>query len=312
VKYLLFLAIPLASAQSVSTTYSADINGNRVAGPTVISTDNQHTQITQSINGRKVPMEQTDEKVLSQSASGRVVEKITKRFDPQGNLAATERNVTEEEKLADGMRSHSTIYRGDPNSQMHEAERRTVESHTQGSGQTTQSEVARPDLTGAFQVVEKKSLVSETAGNATHTDQTTYRRSENGGFYPAVRDVSDSTQSGQQVVTKAAHYEPRDTSQLKLTAQTETTTVKRPDGSSVSEVSLYGTGVDNGRAPDNQTAPHLREKQTIQQIPGPGGSLTEIVTAQRPSISDPSRLGPTTKISETICTGKCSSAGFMH
>jgi hypothetical protein len=301
-------AATLAFSQSATTSYSTDINGNRVAGPSTVSIDGQHTQIIQSINGHKVPMEQTDEKILSQTPNGRVVEKITKRFDPQGNLAETNRTVTEEEKLSDGSRSHSTLYRGDINGQFHEAERVTVESHTQGSTQNTQTELVRPDLSGSFQVMEKKSQVTETANKNVHTDETTYRRGQDGGFYPAVRDISDTTQSGQQMVTKAAHYENGGASQLQLRAQTETTTVKRPDGTTVSEVSLYGINGDDGRARENGAAPHLREKQTVELIPGPGGSMTQVVTAQRPSISDPERMGPVTKISETVCTGKCSGA----
>jgi hypothetical protein len=312
VKYILFLASTLAFGQSVATSYSTDLNGNRVANATVVSTATQQTRIVQSINGRKVPMEQSEERVISEGPGGRVVEKITKRFDPTGTIASTERTVTEEEKLPDGLRSRSTTYRTDINGQVHEAERRSTEAHKQGSSESTQSEVARPDVNGSFQPVEKRSSVSETVNNTTHTDQTVYRPSGNGGFYPAVREVSDTTQSGSQVIQKSARYEPRDSQQLQLTAQTVSTTVKRPDGSSVAEVSLYGAGGGDGRVRDNESGLHLREQQTIEQIAGGGGSVTEIVTARRPSVSDPSRMGPPTTISETICTGKCSGYGFMH
>ena len=307
-KYFLFLAATLAFGQSVVTTYSTDVNGNRVAGSSMVSNDGQHTQITRSINGRQVPAEQTTERVISESPAGRVVEKITKRFDQNGQIASTDRTVTEEQKLSNGSVTRSTVYHGDVNGEMHEAERRTVEVHAQGSTVNTQTEIARPDLSGSFQTAEKRSSSSETANNTTHTDDTVYRRSENGGFYPAVRDVSDTTKSGSQVVEKSAHYEQRDNQQLQLMGQTVSTTVKQPNGSSVSEVSLYGANSEDGRAHDNQTGLHLREQQTVERIPGPGGSVTEIVTARRPTISDPGRLGPSTKISETVCTGKCAGA----
>jgi hypothetical protein len=308
VKYFLFLAATLAFGQSVVTTYSTDVNGNRVAGSSMVSNDGQHTQITRSINGRQVPAEQTTERVISESPAGRVVEKITKRFDQNGQIASTDRTVTEEQKLSNGSVTRSTVYHGDVNGEMHEAERRTVEVHAQGSTVNTQTEIARPDLSGSFQTAEKRSSSSETANNTTHTDDTVYRRSENGGFYPAVRDVSYTTKSGSQVVEKSAHYEQRDNQQLQLMGQTVSTTVKQPNGSSVSEVSLYGANSEDGRAHDNQTGLHLREQQTVERIPGPGGSVTEIVTARRPTISDPGRLGPSTKISETVCTGKCAGA----
>lgn len=314
-KYFLFLAGALAFGQSPAfgqstvTTYSTDLNGNRVAGSSIVSNDGEQTRIMRSINGRQVPAEQTEERVISESPTGRVVEKITRHFDQNGTLASTDRTVTEEQKLPNGSVTHSTTYRSDVNGQMHQAERRTVEVHAQGSSVSTQTEIERPDLSGSFQTAEKRSSTSETANNTTHTDDTVYRRSENGSFYPAVRDVSDTTKNGSQVVEKSAHYEQRDNQQLQLMGQTVSTTVKQPDGSSVSEVSLYGASPGDGRAHDNETGLHLREQQTVEHIPGPGGSVTEIVTARRPTISDPGRLGPSTKISETVCTGKCSGTG---
>ncbi len=304
-KYFLFLAATLAFGQSVATTYSTDVNGNRVAGSSIVSTDGQHTQITRSINGRQVPAEQTQERVISEGPNGRVVEKITKRFDQNGTLASTDRTVTEEQKLPNGSVTRSTIYRGDVNGEMHEAERKTVEVHTQGSTVNTQTEIARPDLSGSFQTAEKRLSTSETAGNATHTDETVYRRSENGSLYPAVRDVSDTTRNGPQVVEKSAHYEQRDNQQLQLMGQTVSTTVSQPNGGSVSEVNLYSVNSEDGRAHDNQSGLHLKEQQTVERIPGPGGSVTEVVTARRPTVSDPERLGPARTISETVCTGKC-------
>lgn len=311
-KYFLFVASALAFGQSpafgqsVVTSYSTDLNGNRVAGPSSVSTDGEHTRITQSINGRQVPAEQTEERVISESPTGRVVEKITKHFDPNGAVGSTERTVTEEQKLPNGSVAHSTTYRSDVNGQMHQAERRTVEVHTQGSSVSTQTEIARPDLSGSFQTAEERSSTSETANNTTHTDETVYRRSENGSFRPAVRDVSDTTRNGPQVVETSAHYEQRDNQQLQLMGQTVSTTEKQPGGSSVSEVNLYSVNAEDGRAHDNQSGLHLKEQQTVEHIPGPGGSVTEIVTARRPTTSDPGRLGPSTKISETVCTGKCS------
>ncbi len=302
-----FVSTVVALAQSVSTSYSTDLNGNRVAGPTTIATDGQKTQITRSINGRQVPMEQTEERVIRETPSGKVIEKITKKFDPSGALASTERTVTEEEKLYDGVRQHATTYRSDVNGRMQEAERKTMESHKQGSAENTQSEVARPDMNGSFQTVEKRTLVTQAAGaGGSQKDETVFRRSENGSFYTAARDVTDITQSGAQTVQKSAHYEPGgDSQQLRLTLQTVSTSVKRPDGSEVAEVNLYGLSAGDGRARDRESALHLREQQTVQKIAGPGGSVTEIVTARRPTISDPGRMGPEVKISEVVCTGKC-------
>lgn len=294
-----------ASAQSVTTNYSTDLNGNRVAASTVVSGNGQKTEIMQSINGRKVPREQSEERVIREGPNGRVVETITKKYDQTGNLASTERTVTEEEKLSDGMRSRAVTYRSDINGNMQEAERKTFESHKQGSNSNSQSEIARPDLNGGFQTIEKRSVAIETSGNGTHADETVYRRSQDGSFIPAVRNISDISSSGSQTVEKSAHYEPRDSQALQLTAQTVTNTTKKADGSTSTEVNLYATSAEDGRVRDRQTAPQLKEQQTIERIAGPGGSVTEVVSVRRPSPGEPSRLGPARTISETVCTGKC-------
>ena len=307
-KVFLFLAGSLA-AQSVTNSYSTDINGRRVENPSVVSSDGDHTQITQSVNGRQVPMEQSQDRVLSESPTGRLVERVIKRFDPNGQLAAVQRVVTQEEKVAGGLDTRTTVYYGNVEGQLHEVERRTVETRSQGQNTSSRTEVARPSVNGSFETVEKQTVVAETTGDSTnavtHSDQTVYRRSENGGFYPAVRDVSEITKNGSQVTEKSAHYEPRATPALTLIGQSVITTGKRADGSSSSQVELYGITGGDGRVRDNETAPHLREIQTIERTVGPGGSVTETVTAQRPTISDPSRLGPSTVLSETVCTGKC-------
>ncbi len=262
-------------------------------------------------------MEQTDDKVVSENSSGRTIERTVKHFDPNGQLAGTDRVVIQEEKLSDGMRTRTSVFRSDINGQQREIERKSVEEHRQGSAQAgssnTQTQVERPGPSGSFQVVEKVSQVSETSGGGTHSDSTVYRPDGNGGFSAAVRDISETKKNGSQESTTSAHYEPRDSQQLQLVAQTVSTLTKRADGSSVAEISMYGKTGGDGRAHDNEAAPHLREVQTVQEIPGPGGSITQIVTAQRPSMSDPNRLGPSTRISETVCTGVCKSGtGFMH
>lgn len=309
-KYSLLFFVSAASiaafAQSTTTTYSAGLNGERVASNSIVDNNaGKKTEISQSINGRKVPLEQTEERVISQNSSGRTVETITKKFDPNGVLASTEKTVTQEEKLSDGLRARSTIYHSDVNGGMREVERKNVESHTQGPSSNTQVEIARPDPTGSFQTVEKRSSVTQTSGSGSNTDETVYRRSQDGSFYQAVRDISETTQSGGQTVKKSAHYEPADSQQLQLTAQTVTSTSKRADGSTVSDVSYYGTSAGDGRVRDRQAAPQLREQQRVERIARGDGSVTEIVTAQRPTVADPSRLGPSMKISETTCIGMC-------
>ena len=64
--------------------------------------EGQRSQITRDINGRTVPVESTEERVLSDSGSSRVIERIIKRYDANGNPGPPERVRIEETKEPDG------------------------------------------------------------------------------------------------------------------------------------------------------------------------------------------------------------------
>lgn len=303
-KYYVFMLAALAGAQSVTTNYTTDLNGNRVADGSRVSSDSTTTLTTQSINGTRVPMEQTEVRVLSKSATGQVTETIHKRFDQNGNLVETDRVVTDQQKQPSGETLHVTTYRSDINGAMQEAERKTVASTTKGSVTDTRTTVARPTMNG-FETVEKSSQVTETSDGRTHSDQTIYRRSDNGTFDPQFRTVTDTTQSDGKTVEKTQQYEPvGSVSQMQLTRQTVETTTTHPDGSSVSRLDYYGSSVP-GLVSEPGTPQQLYEQDTIVRTPGAGGSVTETLTARRASLSNPKQLGPPVPVSETVCTGNC-------
>jgi hypothetical protein len=306
VKYYVFLAAAaLAAAQSASSSYSTDVNGNPVQGPSVVSNDGKHTETSRSINGRTVPLEQTDERVLSQTATSRVTEKIIRKFDATGQLISTERVLTEEQKHPSGSVVNTTTFRSDINGAMQQDEHKTVETNTHGPSTDINTVIERPTLNG-FETVEKRAAVSETSNNVTHTDETVYRAAQSGGFFPAVRKVTDITQNGTQTVEKTAQYEPiANVSGLQLTRQTVSTTTTRPDGSSVDDVNYFGPAVP-GNVRDPNAAQQLYEQDVIERKPGAGGTTVESLTARRASMADPTHLGPAIKVSETVCTGKCS------
>ncbi len=133
-----------------------------------------------------------------------------------------------------------------------------------------------------------------------------YRRSENGDFYPAQREVKEETKAGDRTVEKTALYQARGSAELQLSRQAVSTTTKHPDGSEVAEVDLYGDSVP-GTVHSSGASQQLYEQQIIQRKKGPGGEVIETLSVRRPSISDPQHLGDPQKISETVCTGKCTS-----
>jgi hypothetical protein len=294
----------MALAQSVSTTYGTDVNGNRTPGTSIVSSDGDHTQLMQSVNGRTIPLEQTDEKVLSKDANGTVTEKIVRKYDRNGQLSSTQRIVIDERKVADGFTQLSTTYSSDLNGGMRETERKTVESHTQGGATNTQTLIERPTINGAIQPVEKRSTVTETGKDTSKQDETIYRMSPNGEFYPAVREIKDQSKNGDQTVVKSALYEPIGSSDMSLSRQSVSTTSKAADGSEITEVNYYAPAAP-GIARESGASPQLYEQDTVTRSKAADGSIVETTSARRSSVSEPGRLGTPQKISETICTGKC-------
>jgi hypothetical protein len=294
-----------ATAQSSASSSSTDINGNRLPGVSTVSGDHQITEVSQSINGSRVPLEQSSSKVLSEDSNGKVVETILRKYNQTGQLVSTERVVTEEQKRGSDTTTRTTTYRSDINGNMSQAERKVVESATQGGVTNTQTVIERPSVNGSMQAVEKRSLVSQAAGeNNIHSDETVYRLSGNGGYYPALREITDTAKEGNQTTAKTQHYEQISGSELQLTRQSVSTVTKRPDGSEVEQVNLYGNAVP-GNVRENGSPLQLFEQQIIDREKGPGDTVVQTLSVRRPTMSNPNTLGPVQRISETTCKGNC-------
>lgn len=293
----------VALAQSSTSTYITDINGHREDASTVDSSDHTHTDLWQSINGRQVPLQQVEERVISESGGTKVTERIVKKFSPGGDLASTERTVTEEQKTSQGSTVHETVFRSDVNGRMSEAERRT--SQTLGSGANTTSEIsiARPNLDGTMQTVEKRSLVSTGTDSDKKSTETVYRLGPNGGLVEAIQQVTASTKQGDRTTNSSSYYEPGMNGTMELKRQSVATTIKGPGGDTT-EVNLYARTVP-GVVVENSGAQALTEQQVIERRKNPDGSVVETLSVRRPTINDPKQLGPAQRISETVCSGKC-------
>ncbi len=294
-----------AWAQSASTTYLRDLNGNRVPGQSFSSTDGEHTERFQSINGRQVPLEDTVERVIREDANGKTTERIVRKFDRDGKLSSTERIVTEESKQPGGVSSvRSTTYRSDLNGAMREAERQTTETRVQGSQTTTNTTIDRPTLNGSFQTVEKRSELTEGAADHQSGTESVYRRDPSGGFQEALRYVTTTSKSGDTTSETRADYEPGINGQLQLASQSDSITTKRPDGTEVTQTNLFAQTVA-GRLQEASAPMRVKEQEIIERRTNPDGSVVETFSVRRPSISDPNRLGDLQKLSETVCKGKC-------
>ena len=298
-----------AQQSNISSTKSVDINGNPVAdGPTISQTksanESQTTVTTQSIDGGTVPLERVEERILRNDASGKVTERIVRQYDPQGNALPPVRKTIEEQKRPDGTTTiQSTTYATDINGNSQITERSVTETRNTGAGETSETTVQRPTSNG-LETVEKQSQVVSKLGKNFQAESTTYRRDGNGGFYPAVRQTTEHTVQGAEVSENRAEYERGANGELQLHGQTVTKTVTRPDGLKDAVVDVYSRDVP-GIVSGNESGLKLQERQVIESTPGPGNTVVQTVSVQRPTVSDPGKLGPARPLSQTVCKGDC-------
>jgi hypothetical protein len=300
----------MAQQSSVSTASSVDVNGNVIAdGPTISqskSANGSQTLVTtQSINGRTVPMEQVEERILRNDSSGKLTERIIHRYDPQGNPLPAARETIEEQKRPDGSSTtQSTTYRTDINGSMQMVEKSVTDTQKNGSGETSETVIQRPTLNG-FATVEKQSNVVSKQGNDFQAESITYRSDGNGGFYPAVRQTTEHKVQGSEITDNSAEYEKGpNNGELQLHGQTVSKTVTRPDGSKDAVVEIYSRNVP-GTVSGNESGLKLQEEQMIESKPGPGNTMVQTLSVRRPTIADPGTLGPPRQLSQTVCKGDC-------
>lgn len=306
--YLILCAGPFAAsvaAQSTSFLLTPDLNGRNVESAAFVAKDGDRTELTQSINGRQVPLEKTDTHVLSEGPNGKTTEIIVRRYDGAGLLASTERTVTEEEKTSNGSVIHATIYRSDLNGTFQEAERRTIESQTQGNTTTSDVAISRAGLNGSFVLAEKRNIVTVTNKDAGSVQATEVieRPTTNGDFAEAAREVREQTKAGDKVTSNTVNYELDYTGKMNLILQQVETTSKSPDGSVVTERNTFAPSM-YGVARSGDGGPKLREQEVIVRREN-NGVVTEKTTVSRPTLQDQNRLGPSSPASELVCTGKC-------
>lgn len=295
----------LAIAQSNTTLLTPDLNGQRVEAAAYTAKDGDHTELTQSINGRQVPLQKTEMRVLSDGPTGRTTEAVVRKYDATGQLASTERTVYQEQKRPNGSVIHATIYRSDANGALQEGERRTIETQTQGAATTTDITISRVGLSGSFEVAEKRNTVTSTEANTVRETEVVQRPAQSGQFVEAAREVREQTKAGDKLTATTASYEPDFTGKMSLIRQQVATSAKAPDGSTVTELNLYAPSA-YGIARDERATAKLKEQEVVVRREK-NGVVTETTTVSRPLLADPTRLGASTAVSEVVCTGKCES-----
>jgi hypothetical protein len=294
----LLLAGLAAAQDSRSNTYVYDVNGNRVLFLERAAGDNSSSEKVQSVNGRSVPLEKVEEKVLEKDSTRMVLERTIKRYDPNGNPLPPERIRVETTMRSDGgAETRTSIYRGDLNGNLKLSERSVSDTSSAGGVTENQVRVERPTVNGSFEVVEKKVGQSRDSGDKREQDVTVYQRDDNGRFIPVSRQITKSTKDGPTVVDE---YQSAATGEMQLSREVVTKVVKGATGDK-QEVSIYGLEAP-GRPAGGSLK--LREQHLIETRPTPEGAV-QTFSVRRPSLSSDKELGQYQRVSETVCKGKC-------
>jgi len=293
------LVLLAAQAQdSRSTVYNYDINGRRVPVADLVKGDTSSSERIESVDGRRIPTEKVEERVLEKDGSRAVIERVIRRYDQNGHPLPAEKIRLETVTRSDGSsETTTTVYRGDLNGNLAVTERSVSESREAGGVQQTETRIERPTLNGSFEMVERQVGEARKSASTTEQDVTTYRRDANGRLVETARKVTHEVENGPATTEE---YETATTGRLQLSRQTVARTVKSGD-TERKEVYIYGPAAP-GRPVEGPL--QLREEQVIEVRKTAQGAV-ESFSVRRPSLNSTKELGPLEKISETVCTGKC-------
>ncbi len=254
-------------------------------------------------NGRKAllpsPEEKRERKVVEEGPNGRVSEELVERRDVNGNKLPAEKVKIVERKGESGETIvESTTYRTDLNGKMTVAERQIETTRKQGDKTFASTVIEQPTVNGGFAEVEKTASQVVTSGEKTVTNRSTYVRDASGRFVEAVREQSERSPDGKGVKEVTQEYRNAPTGKMELTGQRIKMDQKNADGTSTSEITVYGVAAP-GRTGDGQL--QLREQQLVQRQPGEGNTEVESISIRRPNLTD-SKLGEYQKVGEKVVT----------
>jgi hypothetical protein len=258
----------------------------------------QTQTFTYDYDGRRVPLPSAQESrktlVREDTAGGRVLEELVQRRDASGNPLPAEKVRSITRQGADGAQvTETVIYRADINGRM-EPRERTIAT-TQGDTSTVQYE--RPNINGGFEIVEKAASRTAKEDGKTIVNTSIYRVGNDGRLVEAARQVTERKPEGTGTREVISEYQNASTGKMELSQQKVTVSLANPDGSSTSEITIYGQAAP-GRPMDGTLK--IREQQLITAKPGPGNTIQETLSVRRPDLADPEKLGAYRKVAEKI------------
>ncbi|MCS7043973.1 MAG: hypothetical protein N2036_08690 [Bryobacteraceae bacterium] len=299
---LLTIAAGLQAQQQESRTYVYDANGRRVEWSATARGQGFQSETIRDINGRQVPVERTEERVLRKEAGLQVVERLVKRYTPDGSPLPPEKVVIETRTRPDGSTEETAlIYRGDLNGNLRPAERIRTETRKSGDTAVSETKVERAGLSGGFSLVEKRTAteVVRASDRSSEREELVYVPDTNGRLVAAQKKVVRSRERDGTLEQQTDEYEAATTGALRLSRQLMSVTRRNPDGTENTVVDVYGVNAP-GRAIEPGAGPRLRERQIYTSRQSPDGSVVTVFAVQRPSLNSTRELGPPERVSETV------------
>lgn len=262
------------------------------------------TTLTRNVNGREVPIESVEERVLSDANGVRISERVIRRFDANGNPGPPERIRIETRTEGDTVRTLTTVLRTDLNGATQLAERSTAVTRSSAAGSETTVLVERPAPNGGFDVVERRAETSRTTGaGRTSAVAVIERKDPNGRLVEVARRTAERTEAPGAIRENAAEFEPGPAGQMRMVRQIVSATTIAPDGSSRQQVDIFEPSAP-GRVDAAGSPPLLTRRQVIETTVTPQGTV-QILSAAVADVSNPGRVGPLAKVEQTVCTGEC-------
>lgn len=296
----------LLAQQQESRTYVYDANGRRVEWSSSTRGEGFQSETIRNVNGRQVPVESVQERVLRKEAGVQVVERLIRRFSPDGQPLPPEKVLVETITGPDGsVTETATVYRGDLNGYLRPAERIHTETRKSGGKSVSETKVERAGLGGGFSLVEKRSAteVVREEDKSRERDETVFVPDANGRLIPAQRRIVRARERQGVVEEQTEEYEAATTGALRLSRQLVSATRKNPDGTEDTVVDIYGVNAP-GRSVEAGASPQLRERQIYRSRQSPDGSVVTVFAVQRPSLNSTKELGPPETVSETVTRRK--------
>jgi hypothetical protein len=291
-----------------TATYVYDGMGNRTLATASSSTRSdagtRNIERVQSVNGRQIPLESVEERIVSQADGVKIVERIVRRYDADGRPGPAEKMRVEERTAGDGSTTTATsVYRGDLNGSYQLTEKTTERTSKTGGVTTLTRSIERPTLNATLDVVEKGTRTTSEKDATLHSESVTYRRDSSGNFYAASQEVADRKQVRDSTSETVTVFESTPGGKMQFSGQTVATARIAADGTEHRETDVYSVVVPGQVSSADNARPQLRERQIVERKADSSGAVVETLSVRRPSLSDPNRLGAGQKISEVICRG---------